>query len=747
MQKNSLILLAAGLLASAMSCSPHHPAELRYGTSDLVADSLAARWDEAMPLGNATVGALVWRHGDKLRMSLDRTDLWDLRASDSLSGPHFSFQWVKDHIKSGDYAPVQRKMDHPYDNEAAPTKIPGAALEFPLEALGKPSSVRLSLADAACEVVWPSGVRLVTFVQADEPVGWYEFTNLPDSVNPVGAIVPPVYATPGEGRSNDHSGAALERLGYPQGTTSRLDDGVELYHQPGYGDFAYDVATASTRSGSTLRGAWSVTSSLSSDDAATEVRQAMERGFDADFKAHRGFWDGFYAASSVRVPDSLLQKQYDNEMYKLGSATRENSYPISLQAVWTADNGYLPPWKGDYHHDLNTQLSYWPVYAGNHLTEGLGYLNTLWNQRDVYKKYTREYFGTDGMNVPGVVTLTGEPMGGWIQYSMSQTCAAWLAQHFYLHWLYSADPDFLRERAYPFTKDVAVYLEQQSTVGPDGVRRLEYSSSPEINDNDITAWFADMTNYDLSLMRFLFGAAAEMADSLGLPDEGARWRGDLGQLPQFSLASDSSLTFAPGKPYDVSHRHFSHAMAIHPLGLIDRSNGPADAAIIDATIARLDSLGPDYWTGYSYAWLGNMKARNLDGEGAARALKIFASAFCLPNTFHANGDQTRSGLSRFTYRPFTLEGNFAFASGIQEILMQSHTGVISLFPAVPASWNDVGFTSLRARGGYLVSADLKDGRIENASIFSEHGGRARVAFRGDTVTVDVPAGKWTPVTF
>ena len=98
-------------------------------------------------------------------------------------------------------------------------------------------------------------------------------------------------------------------------------------------------------------------------------------------------------------------------MYKFGSASRSYSSPISLQAVWTADNGLLPPWKGDYHHDLNTQLSYWPAYTGNHLDEGLGYINTLWNQRDTYKEYTRTYFGTEGMNVPGVCTLDGKPLG------------------------------------------------------------------------------------------------------------------------------------------------------------------------------------------------------------------------------------------------------------------------------------------------------------------------------------------------
>lgn len=300
--------------------------------------------------------------------------------------------------------------------------------------------------------------------------------------------------------------------------------------------------------GGTLSGVWSLTSSLAADRADQETAEAMERGVEADYRSHMDFWKGYWAQSSVSLPDTLLQKQYDNEMYKFGSAAREDSYPISLQAVWTADNGMLPPWKGDYHHDLNTQLSYWPAYTGNHLQEGMGYLNTLWEQRDVYKKYTREYFGTDGMNVPGVCTLTGEPMGGWVQYSMSPTVSAWLGQHFYLHWKYSADRIFLKERAYPFLKDVATYLEQISTVDADGVRRLPLSSSPEIFDNSINAWFKDMTNYDLSLMHFAFNAASELASELGLADEAAHWKAIGAQLPDLNLDEDRALTFAKGFP-------------------------------------------------------------------------------------------------------------------------------------------------------------------------------------------------------
>jgi hypothetical protein len=360
---------------------------------------------------------------------------------------------------------------------------------------------------------------------------------------------------------------------------------------------------------------------------------------------------------------------------------------------------------------LNTQLSYWPAYIGNHLDEEMGYLNTLWNQRDIYKKYTRQYFETDGMNIPDVCTLTGEPMGGWIQYSLSQTIAAWLAQHFYLHWVYSADDAFLKNRAYPFVKDVAVYLEQQSKVDSTGTRTLEYSSSPEIYDNSLKAWFPTISNYDLSLMKFLFGAASEMADSLNLKKEAEHWNKVKNQLPDFDLDDDGSLTFAKGFPYNTSHRHFSNAMAIFPLGLIDWNDGEKSQHIINATLKRLKDYGPDYWVGYSYSWYANMFARAHKGDEAAENLRTFAKCFCLKNTFHANGDQTKTGKSKFTYRPFTLEGNFAFASGVQEMLLQSQTGVISLFPAIPGNWKDVSFNNLLARGGVLVSATMHNKKI------------------------------------
>lgn len=727
MKKLWLLLPVIGMLAS---CGGNVNIETASDVHDLNYNTLAKVWDEAVPLGNAAVGSLVWQKGDVLRLSIDRADLWDMRHSEELTGEEFSFDWLYRHYKEKDYAPVQRRFDYPYNAYPGPSKIPGAGLEFPMDSTDHVTSVHLYQKQGVCEVNWESGKSMKCFVHAERPVGWFVFEGEDENFLP--SLVAPDYNKEAGRNANDHGGPNLKRLGYEQGKVEQVADDKLVYHQQGWGDFSYTVAVKWKYAGDKLIGVWSATSSLSDDKAEEMVDAAMKQGINSHYAEHKAWWDEFNSRSSINIPDKVIEKQYYNEIYKMGSIARENSYPISLQSVWTADNGNLPPWKGDYHHDLNTQLSYWPFYTGNYLKEGYGYLNTLWKQRPVNKEYTKQYFGTDGLNVPGVCTLLGQPMGGWCQYSLGPTVSAWLAQHFYLHWKYSQDREFLETRAYPYLKDVATYLEQ-FTVVKDGVRSLPLSSSPEFHDNRIDAWFEEMTNFDRALVRFAFRAASELASELKLDEEATHWSSLEAELPDYLLDEEGGLCIAKGFPYNASHRHFSHLLAIHPLGLLDKSNDERDAAIIEASISALDKFGPDWWTGYSYSWLANLKARSFDGEGAADALHTFAGCFCLPNGFHANGDQSKSGKSRFTYRPFTLEGNMAFAAGVQEMLLQSHTGIVRIFPAIPDSWKDVSFEKLRAMGAFVISAERKDGRTERVRILSERGCKLRLAvpFEGE----------------
>jgi alpha-L-fucosidase 2 len=228
-----------------------------------------------------------------------------------------------------------------------------------------------------------------------------------------------------------------------------------------------------------------------------------------------------------------------------------------------------------------------------------------------------------------------------------------------------------------------------------------------------------------------------------MSEDAARWRKVLTELPGFSLGDDGRLLVAKNYPLPASHRHFSHLMAIHPLGLIDPTDGAPAVRTIQASLDELNRLGSSWWTGYSFAWLGSLAARAQDGEKAQQVLEVFSTAFTLRNSFHCNGDQSGKGYSKFTYRPFTLEGNFAAAEGIQEMLLQSHRGRILIFPAVPPSWRDVSFTTLRAEGAFLVSAKRTAGRTVLVEIRSEKGGTCRLVspFSGKEVAISMNPGE------
>jgi alpha-L-fucosidase 2 len=700
-------------------------------------------WDEALPLGNGTLGALIWGDGGPLRISLDRSDLWDLRLVPEFYSPEYSFEQMRAWHEQGKVADLVRLYEAPY-NRPAPTKIPAGRMEI---ALGRPPEFRdtaLRLPDAVAEMNL-AGARANVFIHATEPVGMVRVLS---PAAPELKLVPPPFAGKvGEEAAGGIGAGDLRQLGYPA-PVETSGDGWRAYAQSGAESFRYAVFAAWRRQGNEWQAAWSVASSFEGADpqaiARERVERALSRGFDAMHATHKQWWREYWRRSSVRLPNEIVERQWFLEQYKFGAASRRSAPPISLQAVWTADDGRLPPWKGDFHHDLNTQLSYWPCYSGNHLEEGLAYLDWLWKTRDTAFDWTKRFFGLPGMNVPMTADLNGRQIGGWRQYTHSATTSAWLAQHFYLHWKYSGDREFLRQRAYPYLRDTCEFLDAfTAKKGPDGKRTHPLSASPEINDNRPSAWFPSVTNYDLALERWAMSAGAELAVEAGVPAEAARWRQVLSELPAFSLGDDGRLLVAKGYPLPHSHRHFSHLMAIHPLGLIDWSGGDEARKTIAASLAELDRLGSDQWCGYSFSWLANLAARARDGEKAARALEIFSTAFTLRNSFHCNGDQSGKGYSKFTYRPFTLEGNFAAAAGVQEMLLQSHRGVILLFPAVPATWKDVAFTTLRAQGAFLVSAQRTGGAVSRVEIVAERGGRCRLLspFSGKELAFDMRKGE------
>lgn len=727
-KKMYLILLCSGLLSNLSMYAQHINSQRFHGIEFPQAPII---WDEGIPLGNGIMGTLIWKKESKLRLALDRADLWDLRPVKEFNSPDYSYQFVcNEVIKQKDVSKVHDLIDARTRKDIAPTKIPAGAIEFTISQLGKVKSTKLDVHSAVCTITWECGTTGYFFTGATDQLGHFKFENLPDTLSI--DLQTPRFEEDGKEieYADKQRTNMLTRLGYKKGKIKR-DKSSMVYYQKAYGNVSYEIAIRwNYPNKQTLEGVYCLTSKgtwYSETKNASKILEENEStSFDMALKEHSKWWNNYWSQCEIHLPDDpVLENQWYLEMYKFGAASRKNCPPICLQAVWTADNGQTPPWRGDFHNDLNTQLSYWPGYASNHPIESSVFTDWLWAIKDNSEKFTRKFFGVEGLNVACIATLEGEAIGGWSPYSHQPTTSGWLAQHFYLQWKYTADTLFLKERAYPWIKEAARYFENISITDNNGKCKLPLSTSPEINDNTLEAWFQQTTNYDLAAIRFTYTAAAEMATSLGLTVEAGHWNKQLAEWPDFATDS-TGLTIAPNYPLKDSHRHFSHMLAFHPFGLLDISQGHDAERLIKRSIHHVEELGSSNWTGYTYTWLANMKARIFDGDAASRALHIFIKAFCSPNSFHLNGDQLQKGYSSFTYRPFTLEGNFACASAIQEMLLQSHTGVIRVFPALPENWKNASFQNMRAMGAFLVSADYKNGKVQKINIHSEKGGLMKV---------------------
>jgi alpha-L-fucosidase 2 len=667
-------------------------------------------WDEALPLGNGLTGGLLWGEGRTLRLSLDRADLWDLRTPPLYLADDWNYNTIQTLVKERNQGELVRRFDAPFEEIPYPTKLPGARLEVRLEEGVGIRSFDLDVRQALGHVELDRG-EVEVFFSAREPVAMMRVR---------GAALTFRLVAP----------ASLKKLGYRPARVGQDRTSAWLVQRAALG-LSYAVHVASRRVGADTELAIAVVSSREAADPAALARAraqvALGIGFVKMFEPHRAWWREFWSTSSVEVPDPALQQHYNLVQYFYGAASRRLAPPMPLQGVWTADAGDLPPWKGDFHFDLNVQLSYWAYLQSGHFDEGAALLDFMWNLVPSHERFAERFFGASGIIVPGVMALDGQPLAGWAQYSLSPVQGAWVAQAFYLHWRYTGDARFLAERAYPYCELIAKGLLSLLKPDENGRLKLPLSSSPEIHDNSLDAWMTPLTNYDLSLIRWLFAALGEMADELERTDETARWATLLAQMDALAVdTATGALKVSPTEALTVSHRHLSHLMAIHPLGTLNVEGSDQDRGIIRASLDQLVALGTSNWVGYTFAWAACMEARVGRPEKAIEYLDTFVKAFILRNGFHANGDQTQSGYSKYTYRPFTLEGNFAAAQAVHEMLLQSWSGVVRVFPAIPERWADASFRDLRAEGGFRVNARRDGGKTVEVRVEATRNGVLRL---------------------
>jgi alpha-L-fucosidase 2 len=715
------IAVTMAMLFLGCSSTSHARAEDKpdpANTFQLTLDAPITTWDEAIPLGNGMLGGLLWGSGNTINLSLDRGDLWDETTPPEIEEGNWNYANMKQLVKEN-FGEFMRRYDGTY-NHPAPTKLPGGRLVLTLSPAKQAQDFTLDMKSATGTVAFHDGGKLVCFFHAEERVALIRV----DDTNVASKFIRP---------------DGIDRLNYGKAQFGQEDDTSWMVQEASDG-LVYATVTCTKRIGDQTILAVAITTNredVNQSDplalARSRIAEAFVSGFDRLLRSHKQWWDGFWVRSEVTIPDERIQRHYNLVKYFYGAASRPDAPSMPLQAVWTQDSGGLPPWKGDFHHDLNTQMTYLAYHKAGLVDSGMSFINHMWRLLPAYRTFAKEFFDVDGAAVPAVMTLNGKPLGGWPQYALSPTYAIWIGQSFYLHWKHTMDDEFLRDRAYPWMNEVVgaiVGLLEEK----DGKLYLPLSSSAEIHDASPSAYLKPNSNQDLSMLHWAFEAMAEMADALDQIDDVAKWRSLRDKLNDLHVDENGILMFSSDEPFNQSHRHHAHAMAIHPFATLNIDGTDKDRQVIQATLNKMDQLGTQAWTGYSFSWFACLLARAKQPELAFQYLTYYERAFILRNGFHVNGDQIGTGLSRFRYRPFTLEGNFLAMEAVHDMVLQSWpvnlaedpTPVIRIFPAMPWRWHQASFRDLRAEGGFVVSAQWENNATTRCEIRATVDGQLRL---------------------
>ena len=653
-------------------------------------------WDEALPLGNGLQGALYWGEANTLRFSLDRGDLWDERPAPGNPLAGFTFARMAELANAQKNEEIAAIADGAYFADH-PTKIPAGRVELDLATGSNVTEFVLDLPTATAEATLAGGGAVMAFFSAEDPVA---LLRVPGKLAALRLLAP----------------ESVKKLGYPD--PERGEAANEKWFVQATAEGAKHCLFVKTRTvGNDTLIATTVTSSGADGDdvvgvARARTSAALEAGFAKIHAKHTAWWRKFWSKSSVTVPDDEVMLHYYLVQYFHGAASRRGAPPMPLQGVWTADAGELPPWKGDYHHDLNTQMTYMAYQAAGHFDEGLSFLEFMHERLPVFRDFARNFCAVSGAVIPAVMSFAGQALGGWAQYSLSPVHGAWVGHLYYLHWRHTRDTKFLREIAYPWCAEIGEALRALLKPDANGVLVMPVSASPEAWNRDQRSWVKPNSNYDIMCLRMLFLGNAEMADALGETAQAVEWRKVSDGLGPYHVNAQKMLKISANEDLVFSHRHFATIMAIYPFNLLSIEGSPEEREIVLNSVHDLDRLGVLEWVGFSYTWMSALRARIGEPESALWYLKAYLRACISRNGFHLNGDQTKTGFTSLEYRPFTLEGNFLAAATVHEMVLQSWAarpgngawGPIRLFPAMPWKWHDASITDLVAEGGHKVSA-------------------------------------------